>query len=805
MSEPQPKILVVDDNPPLSASAVRALKGAGYWVTSAATGREALQMARRIQPDLVLLDVALPDIDGVEVCRRIKATAALSSTYVLLISGRRREVTDQVQGLDAGADGYLVRPIANAELRARVAALLRLQRTERALREANAALKREVSARRMLEAQCATQYMASPIPTFTWCRTEDDFVLTDFNDAARAMTQGAIADFVGVKASEFHADRPDIVQDLDHCYTAQTVIRREIAYTFRHQGDEHQLAVSYAFVPPNCVLVHVDDITERKRAERALRESERRFRSTIQKSPVGVGIVDKDGEMIDCNPALADMLGYRRDELLSLNFRDFTHPEDLAYEWELIENLWKGQSLQYRMEKRYIHKEGHILWVDVAASLDRGDSGQHEFGFAFVQDITARKRAEAALRESEARYRVLFNSGYDAVFVHTMTPSGAPGQFVEVNDVACRRLGYARETLLAMSPEDIDLPSSALDAEAVAERLQQEGHALFERVHRAKDGTEIPVEINSHVLMLNERQVVISIARDITARKEAERTMQAYAVTLEQRVAEKVRELERERAKVIQAGKMASLGEMATGVAHEVNQPLTSISFEADYLKLIARRAQEGLVPLDADEIYEVGENLSGDVMRCRRITDHLREFGRASLNRVSSVNLNHIVEDSFILVGARLRDHNIDVQLELAPELPLIFADPQKLEQVFLNLISNAEYALAQRASCETADYCKSLVLSTYVDGGWVVAEVQDNGCGIAEKDRARLFEPFFTTKPVGEGTGLGLSISYGIVAECGGEIACESVEDEGTTFTLRFPEGACGPAAMDAAWEDG
>jgi signal transduction histidine kinase len=154
---------------------------------------------------------------------------------------------------------------------------------------------------------------------------------------------------------------------------------------------------------------------------------------------------------------------------------------------------------------------------------------------------------------------------------------------------------------------------------------------------------------------------------------------------------------------------------------------------------------------------------------------------------------LNDPIEDCFILVGARLRNHDIDLRLDLADDLPPIIAHRYRLEQVFLNLISNAEYAMEERAT-EEPDYQKVLEITTTATDDEVVATVRDNGIGIPEDVQARIFDSFFTTKPRGKGTGLGLSISANIVSDYDGEITCESVEGEGTTFTLRFPVADAG-----------
>jgi C4-dicarboxylate-specific signal transduction histidine kinase len=277
-----------------------------------------------------------------------------------------------------------------------------------------------------------------------------------------------------------------------------------------------------------------------------------------------------------------------------------------------------------------------------------------------------------------------------------------------------------------------------------------------------------------------------------------ETELQRYANHLEDLVAEKIRELEMERAKVIQSGKLAALGEMATGVAHELNQPLAAMLFEADYFAALAEKAEErgqDAISLGTEELREIGEDLAQDVARCRRIIDHLRDFGRISDKDTILTDLNQPIQDSFILVGARLRERNVRVELDLADDLPPIMAGPHRLEQVFLNLISNAEHAMdtmeerVRAGKINRPRYQKTLSISTYVEGDTLFARVQDNGPGIPPSAQEHIFEPFFTTKPMGQGTGLGLSISHNIVTEFDGQITYETAQNQGTTFILSFP----------------
>jgi signal transduction histidine kinase len=187
---------------------------------------------------------------------------------------------------------------------------------------------------------------------------------------------------------------------------------------------------------------------------------------------------------------------------------------------------------------------------------------------------------------------------------------------------------------------------------------------------------------------------------------------------------------------------------------------------------------------------------LRRDVARCRRIIDHLQDFGRVSSGTPEPIDLNQVIENSFILTGERLMQRQVKIDLQLAPDLPLVMADPHRLEQVILNLVANAEHATQEREKQlqqqgQGEGYQKRIQIETRLarDEEQVVASVRDNGCGIPPDTQRHIFEPFFTTKPRGQGTGLGLAISYGIVTEYDGEIYFDSTLNKGTTFTLRFP----------------
>jgi signal transduction histidine kinase len=248
-------------------------------------------------------------------------------------------------------------------------------------------------------------------------------------------------------------------------------------------------------------------------------------------------------------------------------------------------------------------------------------------------------------------------------------------------------------------------------------------------------------------------------------------------------------------AQLIQSGKMASIGELAAGVAHELNQPLMVIRSNA---QLLTRTLKDN--PSETEKLGNI-ELIERNTKRMMKIITHLRSFSRQSKAKLEPVDVNTIVENCFLMMGEQLRLRNIEVSKELTQNLPTVTGDPTQLEQVFLNLITNARDAMAEKGEHEGEGYRGALEITSRVaDDGTrsssapIEVLVKDTGTGILTEHRDRVFDPFFTTKEVGKGTGLGLSISYGIVRDHGGEIEVVHTGPEGTTFRVLLPRAVQG-----------
>ncbi|MCB2186374.1 MAG: PAS domain S-box protein [Deltaproteobacteria bacterium] len=365
--------------------------------------------------------------------------------------------------------------------------------------------------------------------------------------------------------------------------------------------------------------------------------------------------------------------------------------------------------------------------------------------------------SQNALRLSEMKYRDLFDQSPVAIFVLAQDTLA----ILDANKWALGQYGltldeFQDQTFLNLVEPDqaarVAASLSALDAES--------GPVLLDQLRQRKKNGEwfYSTVLASHFTATDPGTLIVT-SSDITAMVEAQ-------------------------SQTIQAAKLATLGEMSTGVAHELNQPLNAIRVGSDYLGLLASR---GEAPGPA-ELAEVNEVIREQVERAAGIIRHLREFGRQSKVDKQLVDVNQPIRGVFALVGQQTLLRGLRVELDLAGGLPPIWADANRLEQVFMNLVLNARDALAEGAAAGDPRPGIIRVTSGLTDG-LVTVSVADNGPGVPEHHREKLFQPFFTTKPVGKGTGLGLSISYGIVREHGGAISLVSPPEGGAVFRLTFP----------------
>ncbi|MGD8290693.1 MAG: PAS domain S-box protein [Desulfobacterales bacterium] len=359
--------------------------------------------------------------------------------------------------------------------------------------------------------------------------------------------------------------------------------------------------------------------------------------------------------------------------------------------------------------------------------------------------------------KSEEKYRTLFNSDPNPIFIL----SSSNFKILDLNQRAQDSYGYSRAELLGLPFLQIGEDTDEELAQGLKNLSKDKSFLFTKKRHYRKGGKPFYVNINMSFATYGERNVIIVSTTDITE------------------VVEKETQL-------IQAGKMTTLGVMAAGMAHEINQPLNVIQVCADFFLKMLKRGQ----PIEDDDLRSMANDIVANVERAAAVIKHVRDFARQSELVHSKVNINDPIKDVFKVFGHQLKVHDIETTLDLDPDIPEIMAEHNRLEQVLINLVSNAIDAMDEKSN--SADHQKSqklLTIKSFVENDQVVVHVNDTGTGMSEEVKNKIFEPFFTTKKVGKGTGLGVSISYGIVKDYNGKIGIDSELGVGTTFKLKFP----------------
>ncbi len=518
-----------------------------------------------------------------------------------------------------------------------------------------------------------------------------------------------------------------------------------------------------------------------------LLELEKELTQVIQGSMIPTFIINNEHILTHWNPACEKLSGHNAYELVGTDrqwvpFRSAKRPTladmvvDGLDESEIAHYFgtsWRRSEIvkeALEAEEFFPHLGENGKWIFFTAAPIKSPDGKVIGAIETLRDRSEDKAAQKEIalqdkelvklhekyKKSEEKYRSLFNNNPNPIFI-------VDSKSLEVLDINHRvevDYGYSKSDLLGtpfleVCDKDDDTVEAGLRVLGPGETL------LFtKKKHKKKSGEYFFTDTKVVNTTYSNRNVLIAASTDITESVEKE-------------------------TQLIQAGKLATLGTMAAGMAHEINQPLNVIQICADLMIKMMRKG----IRIPDDELKLMANDIIENVARAAGVIKHVRDFARQSERSLKKLDINAPVNDVFKVLGHQITAHAIQVELNLSDDLPQVRAEHNRLEQVFINLVTNAIDAMDEKAANTQGPVEKRLTIKTWGDADQVCVSVSDTGTGMSESVRRKIFEPFFTTKETGKGTGLGTSISFGIIKDYSGTIEINSEEGQGSEFIIRFP----------------
>ena len=721
-------VLIVNDDPDQLKLMGSLLGKAGYSVLTAVDGLDGLTLAKRERPDLVISDVTMPRMGGLEFCREMRADTELRTVPILLVTALQKDTDSAVAGLRAGADDYLEIPFDSARLVAKVSRLLERYRIEANYRDvvehASDMIFTQDLAGRLTSINLAGQKFLG--------RQQEELIGNSFFAAF-----GIIPESNGFAGS---LSRPQDAREFRHQFVAHSAAGEDrwldlIVSPIRDRLDE---TVGFRGL--------ARDVTERKHFEEALRDSEERYRLLFESTPQPIWVYNEETlAFLAVNEAATRTYGYTRDEFLSMTINDLRAQEDIPA--LMIKNT-DADELVISSPWRHQTRDKRTIYVEMSSHPVVFDGKNSKL--VIVNDVTERKlldekqqRLHTSLQQSAMEWRQTFNAIDFPVLIVDLS-----GAIKRSNLAAEQIVGISAEEIAGKTVGELGENEPWKKSSELIETIRHYHSPLSEEVKDASTGKTWAITLYHINEFGSVGERAILIAQDITKRAELEASLR-------------------------QSEMMSLLGSLVAGVAHEVRNPLFGISsildaFETrfsdrtEYLRYTnVLREEIGRLTVLMEELLEYGKPFRGDLYLVS-IDEMVGRSVRACMPtaEVAHVNLNSHVEDS----------------------LPKIKIDRRRLSKVFVNLIENA----IQHSPSGTTVNVEAVRL---MDGGheWVQCAIRDSGPGILDEDMPKIFEPFFSKRR--GGTGLGLAIAQRIMQEHGGKLIAGNNPEGGACMMARFP----------------
>jgi len=779
------KILIVEDNEDSRNLLVKQLRAYGHEVTAAADGVEALEQALAQPPDVIVSDILMPKMDGYQLCQECKQNDKLKDIPFIFYTATYTKEEDEKFALSLGGAAFVVKPtepdvlvqmlseivekaksgaLAPSAVAPLEPSLFLTEYTKRIVAKLEnkvTQLEVEITQRKRAEEELRESERRYRLLAEN---AEDVIWTVDMNMRPTYMSP-SITRLLGYSVEEAMALPMEAVYAPASFETAMKVLAEELAIENMEQKDLFRsrtlelelnrkdgsivpVEVKFSFIResdgrPVKILAIARDITERKRVEEALRKSEDSLAEAQRIAHIGSWELDIVSNTLTWSDEVYRMFGLEPQQFEATYeaFLDNIHPDDR----EMVNKAYTESvtnKTPYSIVHRLLLKDGTVKYVNERCETFY-DDGKPIRSIGTVQDITERRQAEERMKQTAEEWKTTFDSITDLVSICD-------------KDFRLIRVNKAFADVVKMKPEELIGKPCYEIVHGTNEPLPNCPHKVTMETRKSstveffEPHLGIHLEVATSPIFNENGEVVASVhlIRDITERKRME-------------------------GQLIITDRLASIGELSSGIAHELNNPLTSV---IGFSELLLDRD----VPDDVKEDLEV---INREAKRTAGVVRNLLTFARKHEAEKKPVDIHKIIQRVLELRAYEQKVSNIEVNTRFAPDLPEITADDFQLQQVFINIIINAEHFMIE------AHRRGTLTITTERLGDIIRASFADDGPGITKENLGHLFDPFFTTKEVGKGTGLGLSICHGIVTEHGGRIYAESKLGKGATFVVELP----------------
>ena len=746
------KILVIDDakkNLKLISALLKNLIFDSEVIT-AQTGSEGIEKAVTELPDIIILDAVMPEMDGFEVCERLKHEEKTKHIPVIMVTAVNAEQENRIRGIEAGADIFLSSPIDRAELAAQINIALRIKQAEDQLRKNKVLLEKLADERTEQLRESEEKYRSVFENTGTATMIiEDDSKISMVNAEVEQLSGYSKKEIEGEKSwTEFvvREDLERIRKDYVQSKEGGKSLAQEDYFCFiDKQGNVKHVLLKIATIPgTEKTIASLRDITLRKEAEEWLIHERYMVDRIMKTSPAGIMVVNSAGHIVFVNNRSEEVLGLSKEEITQLShdspkirFTD-TGGEPVPDEQLPFMRVMNAGKTVYGMHYAFHRPDGQRVFLSISGASFPEESGKIGGAVLTLGDITEYKRM---MKELKIRNDAISSS------INAFAFTDLDGNLTYVNPSFREMWGYDSEKEV-LGKSYFKFWHKEVNIRKIVNSLRCYESWTGELVAMRKDGSLFDVHLSANMVKDEYGNPICIMGSFVD-------------------VSEKIKMQKA----LVQSEKLSSLGQLSAGLSHELRNPLAVISlcaqFCLDTMKL-SRKLEENF-----QMIYRSSQ-------RASKLIDDLLDFARPSEMIRSPVDVNEMV--TRVWQKAKLEAHSSQVVLDsrLGEKLPEIIGDPEKLGQVFLNLFTNAIQA--------TSNNGKITVRTRILDSKDLIeVEIIDNGPGVPEEYREKIFDPFFTTKD--NGTGLGLSISHTIVKQHRGSITVDCEGNSGTKVSVRLP----------------